>query len=170
MTAIQPITFHWDGESMTPLHPRAADKQYVVGAHYTLEVREPRSQASHNQYFAAIHEAWQNLPEVAADQFPTEDHLRKFCLIKSGYRDERSIACSSKAEAQRVAAFVKPIDDYAIVVAHEATVTVFTAKSQSMRAMGKKVFQKSKDDVLRILAEMIGTNATTLRENTGQAA
>jgi hypothetical protein len=170
MTAIQPQTFQWDGEAMIPQQPRLADKQYVVGAHYTLEPREPRSPASHSHYFAAIHEAWQNLPEDAAERFPSEDHLRKFCLIKAGYRDERSLVCASKAEALRVAAFVEPADDFALVVAHEATVTIYTAKSQSMKAMGKVEFQKSKDAVLGILSGMIGTDAKTLRANTGQAA
>lgn len=170
MTAIQPLTFNWDGEAMVPLQPRIADKQYVVGAQYRLTPWEDRSQASHNGYFAAIHEAFQNLPEAAAEQFKSEDHLRKFCLIKAGFRDERSIACSSKAEAQRVASFVEPLDEYALVVVHEAMVTVYTAKSQSMKAMGKKDFQDSKDKVLAILAEMIGTDTQTLRENTGKAA
>jgi hypothetical protein len=126
--------------------------------------------ASHNQYFAAVTEAWKNLPEEYADQFPSVDHLRKWCLIKAGYRDERTIACSSKAEAQRIAAFIKPMDSFAVVVVREATVAVYTAKSQSMKAQGKKDFQESKAAVLEILAGMIGTSSETLKNNAGQAA
>lgn len=170
MIAIQPAVFNWDGEAMLPENARLADRQYVVGEHYRLAPWEERSQASHNGYFAAIHEAFLNLPEEAADKFRSEDHLRKFCLIKAGFRDERSIACSSKAEAQRIASFVEPMDEYALVIVHEAMVAVYTAKSQSMKAMGKVDFQRSKEAVLDILAQMIGTTAKALHENTGKAA
>jgi hypothetical protein len=81
-----------------------------------------------------------------------------------GRRYERTIVCASKAEAQRVAAFIKPMDEYAVVLAQEATVTVYTAKSQSMRAMGKEAFQASKDAVLGVLADMIGVEPTKLSD------
>lgn len=165
MTA--PLLYSWDGESFTPADQRMArlaDKQFVVGQVYPLEVREARSANSHNHYFAAVHEAWQNLREDIADRFPTPDHLRKYALIRAGYRDERSITCASKAEAQRVASFVKPIDDFALVTVVEATVSVYTAKSQSMKAMGKAEFQRSKDAVLDVLGRMIGTTAEEIKE------
>lgn len=165
-----PMAFHWDGEAMVPRHPKLADKHFVVGEDYTLEVREDRSAASHRHFFAAIKEAHDNLPEHLAERWPTPEHLRKFALIKTGHADHRSIACSSKAEALRVAAFVKPIDEYSVVVAQEATVIVFTAKSQSVRAMGKPAFQKSKDDVLSFVASLIGTDAATLQRHTSEAA
>lgn len=147
--------------------PLASHKRYVAqtygdGEIVTLSPVEERSHASHGHYFACVHAAWLNLPEEYAERFPSEDHLRKWALIKSGWRDERTTVCSSKAEAERVAAFIKPLDDYAIVVTHEATVIVWTAKSQSMRAMGKEAFQQSKDDVLRVLSELIGTDIASL--------
>jgi hypothetical protein len=170
MAAIPPLPFTWDGESMHPLFPRRADAHYVVGMEYRLAPYEERSRASHNQYFASVHEAWTNLPEDMADRYPTEDHLRKWALIKAGYRDERSTVCGSKAEAVRFAAFVRPIDDYAVVVANDCTVTVYTAKSQSMRAMGKETFQESKSRVLDVLAAMIGVGTEDLKRNTGKVA
>lgn len=162
MTGTSPILFQWDGEAMVPRRPRIADKHFVVGQIYPLEVREDRSHVSHAHYFACIANAWQNLPEDLAERFRNPDALRKFALIKAGYRDERSIACASKAEAQRLAAFIEPMDSFAVVVVSEATVSVFTAKSQSMRAMGKVEFQKSKDAVLDVLAKMLGTTAAEL--------
>ncbi len=167
---IYPIAFHWDGESMIPLNPRLADRYYVVGETYRLEPREDRSQISHNHYFASIKEAHQNLPEHLAERFATPDHLRKFALIKAGYRDERSVICASKAEAQRVAAFIRPLDDFAVVVASECVVTIYTAKSQSLRAQGKKDFQRIKDRVLDIVSAMIGVGADDLKKNVGKAA
>lgn len=162
MTTAPPIQFQWDGESMVPRVPKLADAHFVVGEVYTLGERQMRSQASHNAYFAQVHDAWQNLREDIAERFPSPDHLRKYALIRAGYRDERSITCASKAEAQRFAAFVKPIDDFALVVVSEATVTIYTAKSQSMKAMGKAEFQKSKDAVLEVLSRLIGTTPTEL--------
>lgn len=148
-------------------YPVASHKRYVAqtygdGEIITFTRLEERSQASHGHYFALLNQAWANLPEELAERFPSQDHLRKWCLIKSGWRDERTTACASKEEAERTAAFIKPIDDYAIVVRHENTVIVWTAKSQSMGDMGKADFQQSKDDVLRVLSELIGTDVSSL--------
>ena len=173
MTAEAPILCTWDGEAFVPLNQAQAklcDRDYVVHERYRMAPVQDRSWRSHAHYFASINEAWQNLPDNAAERFPTSEHLRKWCLIKAGYRDERSIVCSSKAEAQRVAAFVRPMDDYAVVIAREAVVMVFTAKSQSMRAMGKKDFQASKDAVLQIISDMIQVEPAKLQENAGKAA
>jgi hypothetical protein len=129
-----------------------------------------RSEKSHRQYFAAIREGFLNLPHHLDQQFASPEALRKHCLIKAGFYDKRSILCSSKAEAQRVAAFLKPMDEYAIVTVEAALVTVYTAQSQSFRAMGKEKFQASKQAVLDIIAAMIGTPVETLRENIGSSS
>lgn len=170
MTA--PIPMLWEGDVFRPLpgYARACDRAFVVGAVYRLAEHEERSQASHNHFFAAVAEAHANLPEHLAERLPTPEHLRKFALIKAGYADSRTLVASSKAEAQRLAAFVRPMDSFAVVVASEATVTVWTAKSQSVRAMGKKEFQESKDAVLDIIAGLIGTTPAALAANAGQAA
>lgn len=166
----RPLRFRWSGEAMTPLQPGAAARQFEKGEWYTLEVREERSTASHNQFFAALNEGWQNLPETMADRFPSADHLRKWLLIRTGYRDEVTYVAASKAEAPRLAAFIRPLDDFAVVTVSEATVTVYRAKSQSVRAMGKAEFQRSKDAVLGLLAEMIGTDRKALDANAGRSA
>ena len=56
------------------------------------------------------------------------------------------------------------------VVVNEATVTVMTAKSQSMRAMGRVEFQRSKEAVLDVVAQMIGVKRDALAANAGKAA
>jgi len=167
-----PIPFQWDGEAMVPAasYRRRCDREFVVGAYYHLVQHEERSAASHAHYFASVAEAWRNLPEALAERFPSPEHLRKYALIKAGYADERSIVCASKAEAQRVAAFIKPLDSYAIVTASEAVVKVYTPQSQSMKAMGKAAFQASKDAVLNILGEMIGATSDQIQRNAREAA
>ena len=162
--------FIYDGESMVPVVPKQADEHYVVGERYYLTPHEERSWKSHGHYFASINESFKNLPETWAERFATPEHLRKWALIKAGYRDERSTVCASKAEAERVAAFIRPMDDFAVVTVSEAVVVVYTAKSQSMRAMGKAEFQQSKDKVLDVIAGMIEVTPQTLKQNADQAA
>lgn len=168
----RPFPFAWDGEAMVPpgqYWAKRADERFVVGETYRLVEHHERSPQSHSHYFAALGEAWQTLPRHRTERWPTSEHLRKWALIHAGYRDERSIVAASKAEAQRIGAFMRPMDDYAVVVISECVVTVYTAKSQSMRAMGKAEFQKSKQDVLEIVARQIGVTAERLRANAGQA-
>ncbi len=155
------IVFEWDGIAMAPL-PRfqtLCDNEFVVGETYTLEAKDMRSIASHNQYFAAIKDYWLNLPEILGDQFPTPEHLRKYALVKCGYYDERSNVAASKAAAFELAAFIKPLDDFAVVIVNEAVVQVFTAKSQSTKAMGKQAFQESKTAVLDYLEHVVGAKS-----------
>lgn len=154
----RPVPMQWDGEAMQPTKGFAAlaDKEFVVGEVYTLvEADQERSGASHRHYFASVYEAWLNLPPLDAERFPTADHLRKYALIRAGYCDSRELPCSSKAEAVRVAAFMKPMDTYSLVTVTANVVRVYTAKSQKARAMSRKVFQESKDAVLDVLAGMI---------------
>jgi hypothetical protein len=167
-----PILVQWDGDAFLPagsLHKQRANERFVVGERYTMDVLEQRSAESHRHYFAAINEAWKNLPEQMAERLPSAEHLRKFALVKAGFRDERSITCSSKAEANRLAVFIRPCDDFAVVTVVGSTVTMYTAKSQSMRAMGKRDFAASKDAVLDVIARMIGTSAEDLAK-AGEAA
>jgi hypothetical protein len=159
-----PIPFAWDGAAMRPLpaFSHSAASHFGIGEVVTLAPVEERSSSSHRHYFACVREAWVNLPAGHAARFATEEHLRKYALIKAGYRDERSIVCASKAEARRVAAFIRPIDDYAVVTVEGRVIVQFTAKSQSPAAMGKGEFQASKDAVLATLAEMIGVDSASL--------
>src|SRR3546814_6543664 len=104
MSAPAPILCEYDGEAFVPVSPawaRRADQHYTVHERYSIAPIEERSQKSHNHYFAAVAEAWKNLPEDVAERFASSEHLRKWALIKAGWRDERTIVCASKAEALR---------------------------------------------------------------------
>ncbi len=172
MTSLPLLLCTWDGDSLIPAQgfKQRCDELLVVDEKYRVEMREERSINSHNHYFAAIDEAWRNLPELWSERFPTPDHLRRWCLIKAGFRDERTIVAKSNTQARAIAVFVKPLDDYAVCVARDNVVVVWTAKSQSGRAMGKKDFQTSKEAVLRECAELIGVTPAKLRDNTERAA
>lgn len=172
MSAPLPQSFTWDAERsvMVPVRRLTADKTYVDGELYRLGVVEERSLNSHNHFFAALHEAWLNLPELMAERFPTEEHLRRTALIEKGWHNSHTLACASNAQAVRVAAFMKPIDEFAVVIVRGSTVTRYTAKSQSARAMGREEFQKSKQDVLDYVADLIGKTPKELAANAGKAA
>lgn len=154
----RPIPFQWSGEAMVPTRgfARLADQEFVIGEVYTLaEIADARSMKSHRHYFQAVYDHWLNLGEADAERFPTEVHLRKYALIRAGFCNARELPCSSKAEAVRVGAFMKPMDEYALVAINPPVVRVYTAHSQDTRSMGRARFQESKDAVMEVLAGMI---------------
>lgn len=173
MSNPMPITFRWEGDSFVPNGPRwqrECDKQFVIGQTYELVEQHQRSSNSHRHFFASVNEAWKNLPEAMTVQFPTSEHLRKYALIRAGYADSHTLVCSSKAEAIRIASFMRPLDEFGVVAVNGLVVTRYTAKSQSARAMGKEEFQKSKDAVLDVIASMISVPVETLKQNAQAAA
>lgn len=160
--ALPPLPWLWNGEALVPPSQhwaRRADASLVVGQTYTLEERQERSSKSHAHYFACVADLWQSLPDSLSTNFPTPEHLRKHALIQSGYRDERSIVCASKAEALRVAAFIRPMDDFAAIIVRDALVIVLTAKSQNLRSMDRATFAASKQAVLDYLSDLVGVPA-----------
>ncbi len=151
-------------------HPQRAARLYPPGTFVVMVPHEARSQKSHDHFFAIVSDAWANLPEDQVGRFGDSEHLRKWCLIRAGYRNERTMVCRSNAEALKVAAFMRPMDDFAVVTVEGAVVAAYTAKSQSMKAMGSKVFRESKDAVFGVLAGMLGVDPTTLSRQAGRAA
>lgn len=162
-----PIAYRRTGKALVPVPYYAEEfaRTFEDGRLYRLVEVQERSLASHNHYFAAVHDGWQNIPEDMRERFPSDEHLRKWCLIRTGFSHSRSIACDSPEEARKVAAFVQPFDEFAVVSVGGTVVTVFTAMSQSYKDMGKVEFAKSKEAVLDLIASMIGTDKQTLREN-----
>jgi hypothetical protein len=160
------LPYVWSGEAFEPLpgFRKRADAAFVVGQVYHMEPIEERTARTHKHYFACVNEAWQSMPDDFAERFPTPEALRKFALIKAGFADSRQLVAASRAEALRLAAFVRPMDEYALVkMATDApVVTVWTAQSQSMRAMGKERFKASKDAVLAAIEDLLDLQPGTL--------
>jgi len=168
-----PILFIWTGEAFWPLGNamrKVCDEHYVIGAKYRLVEHQDRSTKSHNHYFASLSEAWKNLPELMSERLPSPEHLRKYALIKIGLYDSRSILASSKAQARELARFIQPMDEFSLVTTAENTVTIYTAKSQSTKAMSRADFAKSKQDVLDFVASLIGATPKQLTDNAKEAA
>lgn len=163
-----PLRYMGDGE-FRAMHPGRCDRDLVIGEVKNWQiVDDERSMRSHNHYFALIAEAWSNLPERLADDLPNPEALRKYALIKSGYCTVDKVVCASNREAVRLAAFLGGGEEYRIVEVSERLVTIWTARSQKMKrsgngGMGKTEFQESKDAVLHVISELLGTDVTTLR-------
>lgn len=164
-----PIKFTWNGEAMVPAKGYAAraERQYAPSETYTLEVREERSSAEHNHYFAAIADAYANLSDAVTERLRTPDHLRKWALIETGWFDETVTDCGSHEVALRMAAFTKVVErdnrqDYCEIIVRGPALVLRLAKSQSRKAMDKEDFRKSKNDILDLLSDMVGVNRTLL--------
>jgi hypothetical protein len=170
MSSGVPIEMYWDStnRALRPVNAawtKRAEQRWAAGEIYHITEQEARSTASHNHYFASVESAWKNLPEILAERFPSSDHLRKYALIRTGWHNSHVVTCGTRADAMRVAALARSLDEFAVVDIPPAgsVVTVYTAQSQSTR-MGKDDFQSSKDDVLSFLASMIGVKTEDLRQ------
>jgi hypothetical protein len=174
----RPIFCLWDGEHFVPNKTFQAycDREFVIGEFYPLTVVEERSQASHNHYFAALAEGFNNLNEDAAKRFPTVEHLRHWALIHCGYCTESYFVAANSKEARKIAVDIRKRDPYAVIAIGKddrlkdssfsvsSLVRVFDAESQSMAAMKKERFEESKRAVLDLVASMARTTGAKLMQ------
>lgn len=151
-----PLKHEGNGVFRSIYPKRCADIPVGVAA---WRMVEHRSSESHRHYFACIADAWGNLPEVLADEYPSPEHLRHFALIKAGYCTETKVVCATNGDALRLAAYSTDADKFALVNVMGRVVTIWRAESQSVPAMGGKKFQESKEAVLRVISAMIGADA-----------
>lgn len=162
MTAPIPYRYHGEGEFRVTsgYWAKKADEAFVVGEIYPMVQQAERSTATHNHEFASIAEMWASLPERFQNEpwAQSPEHLRKFALIMCRYCDTQTFPCASKAEAERWARNLRPLDEYSVVRVEGSTVYRFTAQSQSRRAMGAKLFQASKTAILDYIEDLIGVD------------
>ena len=154
---MNPIFADWDGNFFKPLKrfSKICENELTIGDKYQIEIVEKRSLKSHNFYFARLQELFMNLPESIADEFPSVEHLRKYALIKAGYHKTWAFSLEENGYSSSLKAMVKTLDEYAIILSDGSQYQVYTAKSQSMKEMGKDEFNKSKQAVLEVIEAMI---------------
>ena len=167
---VRPVMFRYkevdlvvDGKSvhakvMVP-HQRfrqLCDRQFSLDEDYPLAPVENRSMASHNHFFASIQEAFDNLPEAWAQEFPSAEHMRKWVLIEVGFFHLEEHDFDTEKDAKTFAAAVRRRDEYARIKRVGTSVLIKTAKSQDHRSMKKEEFQASKVAVLEYVSEIIG--------------
>jgi hypothetical protein len=170
-----PLTFTWtdDGVMRPLLHlAKEADRRFVVGLNYRLEIIEQRSKQSHDHFFAVVDDAHANLPEVHKNRWLTPDDLRKWALIQAGFCKETTYIAQSKAEAVRIASFMHSTVPFSEVEVHGNLVALRTPKTQKTtgpEAMDRKEFQASKSGVLEVLAKLLDVTPDELAKQ-GNAA
>ena len=164
MARPRPAFLRWTGEVFTPEPAFVAycSREFQAGAVYPMIVDEQRSQASQGHYFAALKEAFNNLSEENARQFPSSEHLRAWALVQSGYAHETNYVMASPEEARKLASGIRLRSPYAVISVKGNVVQVWDAESQSKAAMRKDRFEKSKQDVLDLVASMSRTTASQL--------
>lgn len=173
MSSGAPIECVWDGQFIRPISPywvRRADREFAKGEVLRIVHQPERSTKSHNHLFAAVEDTWRSLPPLYAERFNSPAALRKYALVKSGHCYSDSITCPSHADALRVAAFIRGDDEFAVIDVQKNVLTRYRPKSMSHTAMSTEEFKKAKDDILRVLSEMIGVAKQELSDNAGQAA
>lgn len=168
----RPVAFIWDGNVMIPLprFKRLCDEQFAISEEYPLMILEERTQASHNHYFAAVHEAYLNLAEDYAQEFDSEDDMRKWCLCKEGYCTKEQYVLNTAGDAMQMRDALKKQEGYRIVRVNGNVVTVWYPLSQSRPAMKKQMFEDSKAAVLARAASMARTTPAELKKNAGRSA
>lgn len=156
----------WSGGVLRPLTntlPGIEDGEIVIAS-----VERLRSGQSHRHQFAAIKEAWLNLPEHMMDRAwaASAETMRKHALIATGYHGVYTLDCGTSAAAVRVKAPLISAEagkhGYAVGRVSGPVLTIWTPESQSYRAMGRKRFQESKDAVLDWIAAQIATTPAAL--------
>lgn len=170
-----PLTYTWSDDGTfrpMPHLSKLADKLFVVGLKYQLEVIEQRSKRSHDHFFAVVDEAWASLPEIHANRWREPDDLRAWALIQAGFCNESTFIMKSHAEALRTAACMGSLNGRAEIEVQGNLIAHRTAKSQLTKqpgGMSAKEFQASKQGVLEVLAKLIEVPVEVLAKQ-GNAA
>lgn len=157
-----------------PRYRKAAAAQFASGEEYPLIKLQPRDMRSHNHYFAAVGNAFDNLPEKIAARFPSAEHLRKWALIETNWFDEKEFDCPDEKFARRLGTFIRTEDEYARISFHASgrtwKVIVRRAKSQAVLELGAEDFKQSKKDVLDLLEAMTSVPKGSLMKHAGRSA
>lgn len=180
MSDLRPVAFVWckvecphcGAESndlyMRPIPRmrRLADDQYVAGEEYPLDLLHNASDRSRRHYFASVKNAWDNLPDEIALQYPTPEHLRKKALVACGYATHRVLVLASPKEARKAGTEMRQIDPYAVLEISGNVLNIWQARSQQQSkmkgGMSAAEFKESKKAVLDWCAGLIGTTRDTL--------
>ena len=185
MSNRQPIAYVWrdvefvdgDGEviktgAMVPSvrYRKIAERQFGAGGEHVLEESAERSMASHNHYFAELNDLFQNIPHNMEARWPSLNHFRRWLLIECGWFLEKEFDMASEKHAKALGTFVRTNDAFARISIHGHKVIVRTARSQSMKAMGKDDFMRSKNDVFNLASQLVGVKRSDANKNAGKAA
>ena len=169
---IRPVVCVWDGEHFIPL-PRfraLCDQQFVVHAEYPLIPSEERAMSHHRGYFAALHDAWMNLPEEDHGRWPSSEHFRSWLLVETGFCTETDYVMDNEKGARRLAMDLRRMNPYSIIRVSGNVVKHFEPESQAVASANKERFGMQTKAVLELAASMARTTPAELKKNAGRSA
>jgi hypothetical protein len=169
----RPVRVTWTGAAFVPDGNRElsyCQQLFGSGEVFVIDPEQERDMNSHRHYFAQLKEAWRNLPEELDQQYPDPDIFRKKLLVEAGYFHESEIVCDTVRDAETSLAFMASLDVSATIVRRGRVIKKYVAKSQSLAAMGRTEFQRSKWAVLELAANLIGVTPKKLERNAGRSA
>lgn len=148
-------------------------RQFEVGAEiYVMEV-QLRDMSRHAAYFAAIGDIFGNLNEEDTQRFKSEEHLRAWALVHTGFCTETDYPCDSKEEAMLTAKIIRSRSAYSIIKVGGDVVKVFDPESQAIygpHAMPAERFYASAKAVLDLISPMARTTPSEALSNAGTSA
>jgi hypothetical protein len=167
----QPITVVWSGTHLTPItryHNVAANMFGEPGTVHVIELSSDRNAARHKACMAALHEAYDNLPEDIAKHFDNFDHFRADALIRTGHCDTRQV----DEKLVRGGKHIRVSHPYSqISVSPDGKwVIVKQPKSQAFNAMGEAEAKQVESDLIDYAASLIGVPVGQLRKEAGRSA
>ncbi len=149
-------------------------RQFATDEVYPMVVLEARSRSSHNHYFAALNEGYENLHESVSARWENVEHFRAWALIEAKFFHEEEHVFENPEEAlefgKRIGQFAKRHKTYVRIIRSGNRVLIRDAKSQSAANMAKAEFEESKRAVLDILATFTGASAAEIKKNAGRSA
>lgn len=138
--------------------------QLTFGTILDAKEHRGRSNAHERFWFAVVARAWENLPEDLQARWPEPEALRAHLLIKAGWCDAREFVTDSPEAAAAVAAGLRWAEPYAAIVVRGSVVLAYVARSQKRNAQNAREFVEVTDRGLHALAQILGVDPTTLRE------
>lgn len=149
---------------------KRCDELFADGEQVLMHEDKERSSPSHRQFFAVLNDAYANLPEIEAKQYPTKEIFRGMLLIEAGHFMERRFCAETANEAERIATFLKSDDRVQVIVVQDTWVVERTPVSQSFDKMDHTTFQKVRDDIIAMCADKLGITVEELMTHGGHAA
>ena len=137
-----------------------------------------RSVEQHRRFFALLRAMYRHWPESSEFQPESEEHLRKWVLIKAGYREITEIPVEfADRETTRLLSFaiesaIRASGSYAFVRPdlNGGRVAVFRAKSIAFGKMGQAEFNRLNDAVEEVLRAETGLEPDAVLREEERAA
>ena len=108
------------------------------------------------RFFAALHDAWQSMPDDVQRRFGNVETLRKHALIAIGHCDVMTIVVGSKTGAENVAHAFRSDDRYCIVDVSAGVIMRYKARSMSRPILVGKAFHEVAHKVADWINEQTG--------------